>query len=265
MKKNVPFFLWLMAAFLMNVAPPVLAFAESPLLNEAITLREQGALSKAESILKALLAQDPSLPEYHYELANVYASQYDRHSGRANDPVAHRILVQAAGELEQAAMIDPTFVAAQYNLGIVYKKLGEYEKAREQFKKVLVLDPDSVAARMQIGAIYEEQGFFDEARDAYLEAKEFDFGNPDIQSALADLEAAEDEFHLRQESARARELAFPRRDFRFSAFSHASDYEMERRQQIQSRGGAVQAVPYLAAMLVEQLMQSRFLRKDSES
>ncbi|MDD5226024.1 MAG: hypothetical protein PHV97_02430, partial [Candidatus Omnitrophica bacterium] len=36
---------------------------------------------------------------------------------------------------------------------------------------------------------YGEQGFLEEAKEAYLKAREFDYGTPDIQEALRDIDA----------------------------------------------------------------------------
>jgi Tfp pilus assembly protein PilF len=46
----------------------------------------------------------------------------------------------AAGHLEKAIEIDPSFVQARNNLGATYLGLQEYEKAAEQFQKAIDLD-----------------------------------------------------------------------------------------------------------------------------
>jgi tetratricopeptide (TPR) repeat protein len=69
------------------------------------------------------------------------------------------------------------------------------ERAREELKKAIALcDPEQdarllCACWLQIGAVYEEQGFFDEAKECYLNAREFDYENPDIQEAIRDVDA----------------------------------------------------------------------------
>ena len=69
------------------------------------------------------------------------------------------------------------------------------ERAREELKKAIRLcDPKEDAylissAWLQIGSVYEEQGFFEEAKEAYLQAREFDYGNENIQEALRSVDA----------------------------------------------------------------------------
>lgn len=47
---------------------------------------------------------------------------------------------------EKAAKIDPDFVAARRNLGIVYLRSGQYEKAIEEFQAVLAKDSHSLVS-----------------------------------------------------------------------------------------------------------------------
>ena len=133
---------------------------------EAIKLREQGRFEDAEHQLLRALEEEPGNADYHFELANVYAATYDQWNQTAKS-LAQKKLDQAAYEFSQVTMIRPDFVAAHYNLGVILKNRGDFEKAREKFRKVLELDSTSSAAWMQIGASYEAQGFFDEASDAY--------------------------------------------------------------------------------------------------
>ena len=155
-------------------------------------------------------------------------------------------------------MLQPDFLAARYNLGVVYKRLGRFEEAREEFKHVLELDPNSVNAQMQIGSVYEEQGFFDEAKDAYRRAWEMDYGNPGIKAALEDLDHHAEVAH-RQMLAQTEPLGFSqfRNRFDYSPNSHASQIQSDRQTEADAGQGIQQAVPYLATLLVQQLMKSR--------
>jgi len=147
-----------------------------------------------ERDLKRKLGKEPANADYYYDLSNVYAVLFDRtrkkKGGQADD-----WLWRSGDALEKTVMIDPKKKVALYNLGVVYKRQGRMERAREELKKAIRLcdankeDPYiAFASWMQIGAIYEEQGFFEEAKEAYQKAREYDYGNQDVREALYQLE-----------------------------------------------------------------------------
>ncbi len=215
------------------------------------------AETEAENKFIEALQSEPANAQYHFELANLYASRHDRLEELSAYEESQRMLQLAASHLEQATMLKPDFIAAQYNLGVVYKGVGRYEDSRKQFQKVLQLDPQSANAQMQIGAVYERQGFFDEAEDAYKRAKEMDFYNPDIQSALEDLEMHRHADHERMVAeSEPRGFGRLREGFNYSSFSQAQNLEADR-QAGQAGQGLQQVMPYLGAMLVQQFMKGR--------
>lgn len=162
-----------------------------PSFEEALQFKNSGQFLEAEKKLKEALQFEPANPDYHFELANVYAARFDLLRKTRAREKAEEMLNLASDQLNQTVMLKPDHAAAHYNLGVLYKRGRRYEEAREEFKKVLSIDPNSVNAVMQIGAVYEEQGFFDEARDYYRKAKEINYGNTDIDAALEDLKEHE--------------------------------------------------------------------------
>jgi tetratricopeptide (TPR) repeat protein len=147
-----------------------------------------------ERELKAKLGMEPGNADLYYRLSAVYATLFDRtRKQKGNQSVEW--LVKSRDALEKVLMMRPEDKVAHYNLGVVYKRLGQMERSREELRKAIRLcDPSEdayllCACWLQIGSVYEEQGFFDEAKEAYLKAREFDFGNPDIQEALRDVDA----------------------------------------------------------------------------
>jgi tetratricopeptide (TPR) repeat protein len=147
-----------------------------------------------ERELKAKLGMEPGNADLYYRLSTVYATLFDRTRTQKGSQ-SIEWLVKSRDALERVLMIRPGDKVAHYNLGVVYKRLGQMERAREELKKAIRLcDPDQdtyllCASWLQIGSVYEEQGFFDEAKEAYLKAREFDYGNQDIQEALRDVDA----------------------------------------------------------------------------
>ncbi len=159
---------------------------------EAMVLKAEGRLVEAEGKLAEALQSEPGNPAYHFELANLYALQHDAYQEISRDRSA-ALLGRVAHELDQTLMLDPDFLPAQYNLAVTYKRLGEYERAREELRRLIskAEKKDDLGMKrnavMQIGLVYQEQGFFEEARDYFLQAREMDYGNLDAQDALENL------------------------------------------------------------------------------
>lgn len=228
--------------------------------SKAMALRAAGKLPEAESILNEALHLNPENPAYHFELANIYALYHDQMQSGKSGGGSNRLLERVAFELEQTIMLDPSFLPAKYNLGVTYKRLGRFERAREIFRDVgedarLRQEPGTeFNALMQVGSTYEEQGFYDEAEDIYLKARNLDYYNPGIKGALEDLERLREEDYKRQTTESYTQAMDYRRGFNFSPLSHAADQEMMRRAGENSAGGMQQALPYLGMMLVQQFM-----------
>ncbi len=206
---------------------------------QGVELKNENRFELAEIQLRKALELDPTQAKYHFELANVYALEYD---GASRNEDAGRLLQNAVRELKQAVMYRPDFLPAQFNLGIVYKRLGRYEDARATFKQVLMLDPkNQTAALMQIGATYEEQGFYDDAQSLYEEALEKNGSNPDIQEALENLEK-----HRSAATHHAQENMAQR----FNMLGQSAAYENSGQNPSQNSGSQnlMQAVPYLASL-----------------
>lgn len=147
-----------------------------------------------ERELRAKLGHEPGNADLYYRLSTVYATLFDRtrtQKGKQSD----EWLFKSRDALEKVLMLLPGDKVAHYNLGVVYKRLGKMERAREELRKAIRLgDPQQdgyliCASWLQIGSVYEEQGFFDEAKEAYLQAREYDYGNEDIQQALQAVDA----------------------------------------------------------------------------
>ena len=212
---------------------------------EGLRFLQAGRLEEAEVKIKKALEFEADNPQYHFELANVYALRYDDALEDRDNVLARMILNGARRELEQALSIHPDFIPAQYNLGVIYKKQGRFVDSREAFKKVLEMDSNQVGAWMQIGATYEEQGFYDEAKDVYLKARELYFNHPDIQEAIENLSERK----------------------RLGKIKSDQEYILSRGRQIpvggtigydpRQRVSGAQTLPYLSAWLVQQLMKAK--------
>ena len=150
---------------------------------------QEGTLDESEEQFKEAIQLEPMNSEYRFELANLYAMRHDELWNMKDGAGALEKLKASKRELEQAVMTKPDFLPAHFNLGVVYKKLAQYENARAQFKEVLKLDLSQTPAMLQIGATYEEQGFYDEAQTIYQDLIERYPGHSEFQNALRELAA----------------------------------------------------------------------------
>lgn len=159
------------------------------LLGEDLSEKTDAELLGMERELHRELSKDPGNADLYYRISNVYATLFDRTRTKKGRQY-QEWLMKSRDALEKTLMIRPQDKVAHYNLGVVYKRQGKMERAREELRKTISLcDPEEDAylicsSWLQIGSVYEEQGFFDDAKEAYLKAREFDFGNPDIQEAI---------------------------------------------------------------------------------
>ncbi len=176
---------------------------------QGLASKNENRLDEAERNFKKAVEEEPSNADYHFELANIFALEWDNTRYARNPLKAKESLASAARELEQAVMIRPDFIAAHFNLGVVYKKQQKYEEARNKFKKGMELVPPGQPVTpflMQIASIYEDQGFYDDAEAVYKEALEKDYGNSGIRNALETLGERRQSAAVRERQEQASKL-----------------------------------------------------------
>jgi len=204
-----------------------------------------------ERELKARLGLEPGNAELYARLSTVYATLFDR-TRKQKGGQSTEWLVKSRDALEKVLMIQPDDKVAHYNLGVVYKRLAQMERSREELKKAIRLcDPERdtyllCASWLQIGSVYEEQGFFEEAKEAYLKAREFDYGNPDIQEALRDLDVK----RKAPEKGGGSSFGMPSMGSTLSSNPQTAA-AMGQDPNAQDPGGVAQALPALGQMLMQ--------------
>ena len=80
--------------------------------------------------------------------------------------------------------IDPNFANAHYNLGNIFKELGENQKAKECYEKVIKINPNHADAHYNFGNIFKELGEHQKAKECYEKAIKID---PNFANALNNL------------------------------------------------------------------------------
>ena len=204
-----------------------------------------------EREFRAKLGLEPGNADLYLRLSTVYATLFDRtRKQKGNQSVEW--LVKSRDALEKVLMIRPEDKVAHYNLGVVYKRLGQMERSREELKKAIRLcEPGEdtyllCAAWLQIGSVYEEQGFYEEAKEAYLKAREFDFGNPDIQEAIRDIDAK----RKAPEKGGGSSFGMPSMGNSLSSNPQTAA-AMGQDPNAQDQGGIAQALPALGQMIMQ--------------
>lgn len=76
---------------------------------------------------------------------------------------------QAQQKLEQALTLCPSHIKAHNNLGVLYEKTGEYDKALNHYRQILNYQPDHYPAWAGIGDVYYQQRKWPLSLEAYLQ------------------------------------------------------------------------------------------------
>jgi len=235
---------------------PVPAFSSDPLPEDTLVTGTPSIveLIAEEKAIKKKLGKDPGNPALYFELSNVYAALFD--IIRKKKPESLKWLLKSGDALEKVVLIDPGHKVARFNLGIVYKRQGEMERAREEFKRVIRFSDPVTDSRLisacwvQIGMIYSEQGFYDEAKEAFEKALEFDYENHDIRDALEEVKAAKLSGNFTERSRMFTEQAMMG-----TRSSHDPYVNDGQETQPGAFGGVAQAIPYLGQLLAQKFTQ----------
>lgn len=91
------------------------------------------------------------------------------------------LLYQRMGKLEEAEkayrealILDPAYVKTHNNLGLLYQRMGRDEEAQVSYTEALRLDPAFSWAYSNLGSLYKKMGKYEEAEKAYREALRLD-------------------------------------------------------------------------------------------
>jgi predicted Zn-dependent protease len=116
----------------------------------------QGHYDLAVGEYRAVQALDPGRAGVHFRLGRVLLSR-SQATNSAEDNAA------AAKEFEQELTLDPTNANAAYELGEIYRKSGERDKAKQLFETALRNYPDFEEAQVGLGRALLALGKPDEA------------------------------------------------------------------------------------------------------
>jgi tetratricopeptide (TPR) repeat protein len=150
---------------------------DGPILFEADTgqmLLEFAAICSGETIkqadsparLRRLLEAAREMEESNPSRAVRLYREYLEH--RPRDTAAHRrlsALFERSGDpagavrhLDAAAVLEPNDAELQFDLGVMYRKLQNFDRAAASFARALECEPDLIEAHLHLAQIYEQQG-----------------------------------------------------------------------------------------------------------
>ena len=126
--------------------------------NLGTLLQNQGKIAEAKQCYQKTLQLNPNLGETISNLASIYQLEED--------------LEKAKTGYYQAIQLKPEYVPAHFNLANIFKEQKRLGAAVEHYQKVVDLQPDYTEANLSLGHIFEYQNKLKEALSCYQKAQE---------------------------------------------------------------------------------------------
>lgn len=131
--------------------------ADAAALNRSgILAIQRGKLAEGRAMLEAAAARQPKAVQYLADLAQVQLMTGEQSA--------------AIKTYQRCLKIDPGFIPAQLNLGILMLQADRIEDAGNYFQKVVDADPELVEAHAGLGLVRQRQHRLAEAVDAFEQA-----------------------------------------------------------------------------------------------
>jgi tetratricopeptide (TPR) repeat protein len=121
---------------------------------EAETLESQGKNADAAAVYQKILDENPKLPGIHYRLG-----QIDLAIAGDSGPTD-----AAKSEFEKELAVDPTNASAEFILGELARRGGDWEQAILHFSHAMKLDRGFAEAYLALGMSLEASGKYSEAQ-----------------------------------------------------------------------------------------------------
>ena len=93
-------------------------------------------------------------------------------------------LEEAIAEFQRAVEVDPSYVAAHFNLAYAYERAQRLDEAIAQYKKALQLDPNNVFGLNNLGVLYTSKAQYDEAIKVLEQAARIEPSNTTVSKNL---------------------------------------------------------------------------------
>lgn len=154
----LPFFV--SARYRAPIVPLLLGFS-------ALALYQMWVWARAGELRKAGFALGAGIALFLLVNVNWTGYQVDRarwHYARGRGYSASQRWADAAAEFRRALELNPTFVSAHVDLGVLLAMRREWNEAYEHLRQAAQLEPDNPFARQNLAGVLEAQGRLEEAR-----------------------------------------------------------------------------------------------------
>jgi len=111
-------------------------------------------------------------------------------------------LDKAVKYYEKAISIDPNYVDAYDNLGLVFRHKGNLEKAEFYYKKSIEIYPDGYVAHQNLAIVYGLQKLYDKALNEYETMIKIDPNDPEGYYGIANVYMTLGKFDFALENAK---------------------------------------------------------------
>ena len=138
---------------------------------------KEGEFDLARDALQKAIELNPLNANYHYVFGQLLEDWTELEG--AWD--------RAIGEFTRTIELNPSHIEAWYNRGLLYEKLGDLEKACDDFKQVVSREPTFHAARHNLGVLYIKQQQWEDAERVFEEILEVEPREPDAHYHLAEI------------------------------------------------------------------------------
>lgn len=132
-------------------------------LGHLLSPEKDSYLDSAINSFAQAIEQDSSYALAYNGMAEAYLKKYET----SKEP---EFAEKAQTFCRNAIEMNDRFAPFHLTLGAIYKGIGRYEDAIEEFKEALELEPANYDAKIYLAIAYEESGDFENAEKAYQEA-----------------------------------------------------------------------------------------------
>jgi tetratricopeptide (TPR) repeat protein len=164
--------------------------------NRAQVLAMGGRLAEALAEYRAIVVDDPNMPDHHFNMGNLL-----RGLGRTEEAIAN---------YERALALSPPFPEVYYNRGDARMELGDLAGALADFGRVLELQPGNVDALLNRATVHRDLGELAEAWADVQAGLALEAGNARLLCLQAGLLAERGEPQAAYRAASAAVQADPR-------------------------------------------------------
>jgi len=157
--------------------------------NLGIIYAENGYLDEAISEYQQAIRADSSVHAAYENICLAGSEKIKRCQLSGNAEKLLSAQNKAIGFYQQLVQIEPSNVAAHYNLGVLYAHTGNIDRSITELSKTVQLNPHVDAFHLDLATALQIKGLFEPACREFKEALRCNPNNIDAQRRLSQLEA----------------------------------------------------------------------------